>query len=56
MEEQKLQTIQEKRTYDKENLKLNCQHAHPSAQLPSQSVNDNPNCISFNISTLHRNV
>ena len=48
--------IQEKRTYDKENLKLNCQQAHPSAQLPSPSVNDNPNCISFNISTLHRNV
>ena len=36
---------------DKENLKLNCQHAHPSAQLPSPSVNDNPNCISLSIST-----
>ena len=55
-EEQKLQIGQEKRTYDKENLKLNCQQAHPSAQLPSPSVNDKPNCISFNISTLHRNV
>lgn len=43
-------------TYDKENLKLNCQHAHPSAQLPSLSVNDNPNWINFSISTLHRNV
>ena len=43
-------------THDNENLKLNCQHAQPSAQFPCPSVNDKPNWISFSISTLHRSV
>ncbi len=40
-------------SYDNENLKLNCQHVHPSTQFPSSSVNVIPNWINFNISTLH---
>lgn len=43
-------------TYERENLKLNCQHAHPSAQFPCPSVKDNPSWINFSMSTLHRNV
>lgn len=43
-------------TYERENLKLNCQHVQPSTQFPSASVKDNPNWMSFNISTLHRRV
>jgi hypothetical protein len=45
-----------KKTYDKENLKLNCQQVVPSTQFPSESVKEIPNCISFSKSTLHLNV
>ena len=48
--------IYESYTYERENLKLNCQHAHPSAQFPCPSVKDNPSWINFSMSTLHRNV
>ena len=44
------------KTYDSENLKLNCQQVHPSTQLPSASVNDSPSWINFSMSTLQRNV